>query len=199
MKITNLTKDSKVYTSNAYLVLGTWNALIDMNTLVDVGRDPMIIDKINNTNTGVGKRRIDQVILTHNHYDHTGLLPLIREAYNPKIYAFSSNIEGIDQSLNSGDTLRLGDRDFKVFHAPGHSSDSILLYCKEDGVLFTGDVSLAIRSTGGTHDPLFRDILGYLIHEEIKAIYVGHGKPIFNSCNSLIAESYKNLMEVMVD
>jgi glyoxylase-like metal-dependent hydrolase (beta-lactamase superfamily II) len=199
MKIINLTAESKVYTSNVYLVLGTWNALIDMNTLVDVGRDLIIIDKINSINTGVGKRRIDQVILTHNHYDHTGLLPLIRETYNPKIYAFSSNIEGIDQSLNSGDTLRLGDRDFKVFHAPGHSSDSILLYCKEDGVLFSGDVSLVIKSTGGTHDPLFRDIFEYLVHEEIKAIYVGHGKPILNNCNSLIAESYKNLMEVMVD
>jgi glyoxylase-like metal-dependent hydrolase (beta-lactamase superfamily II) len=195
MKIINLTEDSKVYTSNAYLVLGTWNALADMNTLVDVGRDPLIIDKVNNINTGVGKRRIDQVVLTHNHYDHTGLLPLIRETFNPRIYGFSSQIEGIDQILKSGDTLRLGERDFTVFHAPGHSSDSILLYCKEEGVLFTGDVSLAIRSASGTYDPLFQEILGYLIHEDIKAIYMGHGKPILERCNETINETYKNVME----
>jgi glyoxylase-like metal-dependent hydrolase (beta-lactamase superfamily II) len=199
MKIINLTEDSKIYTSNAYLVLGTWNALADMNTLVDVGRDSMIIDKINNINTGVGKRRIDQVILTHNHYDHVGLLPLIREFFNPKIYGFSSHIEGIDQILKSGDTMRIGDRDFEVFHAPGHSSDSILLYCKEEGVLFNGDVSLAIRAIGGTYDPLFKDILGFLIHENIKAIYMGHGKPMLEGCNRVINETYKNVMREMID
>lgn len=194
MKIINLTEDSKVYTSNAYLVLGTWNALADMNTLVDVGRDPFIIDKINSINTGVGKRRIDQVILTHNHYDHVGLLPLICKTYSPVVYSYSSHIDGADHILKNGDTIRLGDKDFKVFHAPGHSSDSILLFCEAEGTLFTGDVSVSIRSSGGTYDPLFKKILGYLINKDIKAIYMGHGKPIIDKCNVIINETYKNVM-----
>ncbi|MEA1943993.1 MAG: MBL fold metallo-hydrolase, partial [Euryarchaeota archaeon] len=69
MKVLNLTSDSKMYTSNVYLITGTWNAIDDLNTLVDVGRDPSVIEKINNASTGVGKKRVEQVVLTHSHYD----------------------------------------------------------------------------------------------------------------------------------
>ena len=72
MKIINLTENSTVYTSNVYLVLGSWNSLSDVNTLFDVGRDPNILEILNNTSTGFGKKRVEQVVLTHSHYDHTG-------------------------------------------------------------------------------------------------------------------------------
>ncbi|KPQ41224.1 MAG: hypothetical protein MPEBLZ_04229, partial [Candidatus Methanoperedens nitroreducens] len=61
MKIQNLSGGSTIYTSNVYLITGTWNAFNDVNTLIDVGRDPAIIEIINNASTGVGKKRIDQV------------------------------------------------------------------------------------------------------------------------------------------
>ena len=93
MKILNLTTDSKIYTSNVYLITGTWNAIDDVNTLIDVGRDPSVIDKINSASTGVGKRRVEQVVLTHGHYDHASLLPRIREVFNPVVYAFSYFLE----------------------------------------------------------------------------------------------------------
>ena len=72
MKIMNLTKNSKMYTSNVFLVLGAWKTVDDVNTLIDVGRDKSIIRKIENINTGLGKKKIDQVILTHSHSDHAG-------------------------------------------------------------------------------------------------------------------------------
>ena len=89
MKIQNLTGNSSMYTSNVYLVTGTWNALADQNTLIDVGRDPSIIEVIQNAHSGVGKRKLDQVLLTHSHYDHASLLPQIIENFQPTIYAFS--------------------------------------------------------------------------------------------------------------
>ena len=141
MKILNLTSESKMYTSNVYLITGTWNAIGDLNTLVDVGRDPSVIEKINNASTGVGKHRVEQVVLTHSHYDHASLLPQIKKTFNPEVYAYSHSLEGVDHLLKDGDTLKLGDRIFEVIYTPGHSSDSICLYCEEERVLFAGDVT----------------------------------------------------------
>lgn len=56
MKVQNLTERSEIYTSNAYLITGTWNAIQDKNVIIDVGRDMSIIPKIESASTGVGKR-----------------------------------------------------------------------------------------------------------------------------------------------
>ena len=116
MIIKNLTKNSKMYTSNVFLVLGSWKTIDNVNTLIDVGRDESIIKQIGNINTGSGKKMIDQVILTHNHSDLAWLLPKIKEIFNPKIYAFNSHLKSIDQTLKDGDKLRLGEKQFEVFH-----------------------------------------------------------------------------------
>lgn len=41
--------------------------------------------------------------------------------------------------LDEGDVVDLGDRAFKVLHLPGHSPDSIGLFDRERGILFSGD------------------------------------------------------------
>lgn len=170
---------TKVYTGNAYLITGDWNTMDDVNTLVDVGRDPDIISKIEQASTGIGKKRIAQVIITHDHYDHTSMLDKIRQLYSPVVCAFSRHFTGVDRILHNGDSLRCGDREFKVIWAPGHSSDSICLYCPTDGVLFTGDnpVTLASRDLGYNKD--FYSAIDYIATQNIRTIYPGHGEPIF--------------------
>jgi len=73
MKIVNLNEENDIYTSNIYPVTGDWKTLEDQNTLVDLGRDPKIIEKITRSSAGAGKRKLDQVILTPDHYDHASL------------------------------------------------------------------------------------------------------------------------------
>ncbi|HEY4191966.1 MAG TPA: MBL fold metallo-hydrolase [Mesorhizobium sp.] len=41
--------------------------------------------------------------------------------------------------LGEGDSVDLGDRQFKVLHLPGHSPDSIGLFDEKDGTFFSGD------------------------------------------------------------
>lgn len=199
MKIINLTEKSKIYTSNVYLILGTWNAIDDVNTLVDVGRDPSVIDKINNIPTGVGKPKVEQVILTHSHYDHTSLLPQIRKVFRPKVYAFSPFLKDVDHLLKDGQRLKLGDRIFEVIHTPGHSNDSICLYCEKDRVLFAGDTPLVIASADGCYEESFIRALEKLCQRDIQSIYFGHGAPLFNRCNEVIRTSLENLRKSMVN
>lgn len=195
MKILNLTYKSKVYTSNVYLITGSHNAIDDVNTLIDVGRDPSIIDKINNASTGVGKKRVVQVVLTHNHYDHTSLLPEIREIFKPEVYAFSRFLKGMDHLVKDGDMLRLGDRMFEIIHIPGHSDDSICLYCEEDRVLFVGDTQIIIESAGSTYEKGFIFAMEKLCRKNIKTIYFGHGDPLSRNCNKQIRASLRRVRE----
>jgi len=174
VKIINLTENSKLYTSNVFLVLGDWNTIDDVNTLIDVGSDENIINKIENINTGLGKKKVDQVIITHNHSDHAALLPIIKEVFNPKIYAFDSHLKGVDQVLWDGYVLRIGEKQFEVFHTPIHSSDSICLFCREGGILFAGDTpipnDLQMDISKNSYSAKFLENWDF-----VKTIYFGHG------------------------
>ncbi len=189
MKISNLRRDNGIYTSNVYLTSGSNNAIEDVNTLVDVGRDSGIISLIDTASTGVGKQRIAQVILTHAHFDHVSLLPQIQQHYTPTTMAFSSFMPNIDQLLKDGDQLRMGDRMFEVIHTPGHSKDSICLYCAEEGVLFAGDTQVINISGQGSFESDYLEALEKIASRSIRIIYPGHGEPLTNQCNRLIRES----------
>lgn len=193
MKITNLTRPSDIYTSNVYLITGDWNTLEDKNTLIDVGRDPSIINRINNASTGFGKQKIEQVILTHSHYDHASLLPVIKRTFYPRVLAYSSNLQEVDEILKGGELLRIADRQFEVIHTPGHSNDSICLYCAADRVLFAGDTPLIIRSKDNTYAPEFIRIIEYLASKQIERIYFGHGEPLTEDCPSIIQRTLENI------
>jgi glyoxylase-like metal-dependent hydrolase (beta-lactamase superfamily II) len=193
MKINNLYELSNIYSSNVYLVTGDRDLLEDINTLIDVGRDPEILKRIDDAPTGVGKHKIEQVVLTHGHYDHANLLPLIKKIYNPKVFAFSPNINYVDQILSGGEILKIADQKFEVIHATGHSSDSICLYCEEEGILFAGDTPLVITTKESTYESEFIKVLEYIASKPIERIYFGHGEPLMHDCNNTILKSIKNV------
>jgi len=195
MKIINLTEDSELYTSNVYLITGDWKTLDDQNTLIDVGRDPKIIEKITGLSAGVGKRKLDQVILTHDHYDHASLTREIKKEFSPKIYAFSDTKISVDIILRGKETIRAGDRLFEVIHTPGHTEDSVCLFCEEEGVLFVGDTIPVHDGPGCTYDERFIHALFYIATKDVRTIYFGHGKPMFGRCNTIIENSIKNIKQ----
>lgn len=192
MKIINLSNHDKIYTSNVYLITGDWNKLSDINTLIDVGRDPSIFEKIDNTSTGVGKKRIEQIVLTHSHYDHATLLPVMKKRYNPKSFAASPLLPGIDVILKGGEKLKIADREFEVIYTPGHSNDSICLYCEKEKVLFAGDTPLIIRTQNGTYEDQYIQAFEYIAKKDIETIYFGHGEPLKINCRKILLDSLNN-------
>ncbi len=191
MKIFNLTEDAETYTCNVYFLLGSWNALEDMNTLVDTGRDPAIFKKIDKINTGVGKKKVDQVVITHNHYDHTGMLEEVCSRYRPKrVFSFSPTIKQATDRLYDGQSIRMGDGSFRVIYCGGHSTDSICLFNKEEGILFSGDNSFSL-SVQGSFSPEYIKALSYLMDYCVCRIYYGHGKPEMQFGSAIIERALK--------
>lgn len=175
MKIINLTEDSKIYTSNVYLVMGRWNTVEDVNTLIDVGSDINIINKIEQINTGLGKNKIDQVIITHSHSDHTAILSEIKKAFKAKVYAYNSHLIGVDKKINDGDEIKIGDQIFEVFHITAHSYDSVCLLCEKNGIIFSGDTNFPINFENEILEYENARVLERLGRKKIKTIYPGHG------------------------
>jgi glyoxylase-like metal-dependent hydrolase (beta-lactamase superfamily II) len=197
MRIINLTdSQSMIYSSNVYLILGDWSAIADVNTLIDVGNNPAIVDTVRNAPTGVGKPAVERVVLTHGHFDHTALLPQIRTQFNPIVYAHPVFTDA-DIALQDGAELRCGDRTFEVIFTPGHSEDSICLYCEQAGALFVGDTPVVIRSSEGTHEKGFVDALARLCQKRVQAIYFGHGEPVLKGAQAVLLESLKNVRHAM--
>jgi ribonuclease/clavin/mitogillin len=191
MRVVTLENSGRVYTSQVYLVLGDASQLGDVNTLVDAGADPAILASIERAPTGVGKWPVEQVVLTHSHSDHCTQLPQVLALFRPRVWAFSPNVDGVDGLLRDGDTIHMGDADFEVIHAPGHSSDSICLYNQSQGVLFAGDSPLLITSPGSSYEAGFRAALEKLCARDVRRIYFGHGPPLTEGCNQRLRESLK--------
>ena len=189
MQITNLTDPrSMIYSSNVYLIRGEESTIENVNTLIDVGNNPAIVKTIQHTPPGVGKPTIAQVILTHSHFDHVALLPKIREFFHPVVYAYSALV-GADVVLQDGQKLRCGDRELQVIYTPGHSDDSICLYCEAEGALFVGDTPMIIWSADGFYDERFVRALAWLCERDVQTIYFGHGNPVTVDAQTVLAES----------
>jgi glyoxylase-like metal-dependent hydrolase (beta-lactamase superfamily II) len=193
LKIIQIKGRNDVYSSNVYMILGDWKRIEDKTTLIDVGSDPSIIDVINSMNTGLGKNKIDQVILTHNHSDHVSILPQIIKEFHPEVFSFSPFLDGLTRVLSDGEMIHIGDKYFEVIHTPGHSSDSISLYNEENKVLFVGDTPIIIHSQSGGYEEDFIAAIVRLSQKEVRAIYFGHGDPIFNNSQSLLIDTLRNI------
>ncbi|MBF0545025.1 MAG: MBL fold metallo-hydrolase [Candidatus Riflebacteria bacterium] len=178
MKIIELETNPGKYSCKCYLILGSWNAITDVNTVVDVGTDAYFLNDMEKINTGVGKKAIQQVVLTHCHFDHSGGLKKVKDRYQPKVLAYNK-IEGVDEMLVGGETLKMGDGFFDVIHFPGHSQDSLCFYCQAERTLFAGDTQLVIRSPGGSFLESYLHAFLKLVALPIEKIYFGHDKPLF--------------------
>jgi glyoxylase-like metal-dependent hydrolase (beta-lactamase superfamily II) len=193
MKIITVKGFQNVYTSNVYLVLGEWKRICDIHTLIDVGNDHTILSVLETIDTGIGKTKVERIILTHSHSDHTGILPLLIQRFHPEVCALSPFTEGVTHILQNGEIIRIGEKDFEVIHTPGHTEDSLCLLNEETGVLFTGDMPLPIRTSEATYMEAFYQALRHLSNKKIQIVYPGHGAPLTEDVTTLIRESMKNV------
>lgn len=146
--------------------------------------------------------QINQIWLTHAHFDHLGGIAAIADALDPQptvalhpddlwlwrdrggAAEYGLDIDpGPEPSveLEHGQTLKLGNYTFEVRHAPGHTPGHVMFYCAEQGVLFAGDVIFygSIGRTDfpkGSHPTLMKSIREQVLSlPDNTRLLTGHG------------------------
>lgn len=151
------------------------------------------------TAQGLDTGNVDLVIATHGHPDHleaaASFPPPTRIAMHPDEERYIAQIGPafyqamglrapefrVDLHLQEGD-LALGDTQWRVIHAPGHSPGSICLYQPRDKVLITGDVVFAMGVgrtdfPGGSGEQLKKSIQN-LSALDVDVLLPGHGQAV---------------------
>lgn len=87
--------------------------------------------------------RLQAIVLTHHHGDHTGGVAALRQVHPCTVYgpAGESLPEPVTR-VQAGTTLTLLDQPWQVLHVPGHTAGHIAWYCPTLGAqpaLFCGD------------------------------------------------------------
>lgn len=137
-----------------------------------------------------GSGRLDRLVTTHRHWDHTRALEDVARATGARTYAGDLDAPALplrpDVELRHGDTIAFGEIVLDVAIVAGHTEASVVLsYRDPDGHdhVFTGD-TLFPGGVGATrNDPsqsfaaLYRDVTTriFAVHDDDTWIYPGHG------------------------
>lgn len=122
---------------------------------------------------------LNTVLITHRHDNHTSGLKKLLKIYNPKIYAYHSQIQGIDTiPVKDEEVFFASNLEIKAIQVPGHSLDSLVF--KIGNALFTGD-TLHAGCIGSTKNIMEKKLLIHSLKQKIMClndnclIYPGHG------------------------
>ena len=208
----------KEYDSNVYVVVGKIPTIIDTGTGFYTG---MILETIQRI---VKLNQIQQILLTHEHYDHVGGAQDIVQASKgrAKIFAhkdvisklkegkstFAETLGGVmpklevDVPLSDGEQITIGDQPFEVLFTPGHSIGSLCFYNKKRQVLFSGDTIFADGGfgrydfPGGDFNKLLNSI-EQLAVLDLTNLYPGHGSIVEKQGKNHVLKTLHNIRSLM--
>jgi hydroxyacylglutathione hydrolase len=180
------------YVENCYLVA---DPVAERCVVIDPGEEPEpILAALRHRGWGV-----DGIWLTHGHMDHVLGVPAVREVTGAPIWLHPADrflydaapsfgpmpweqvvLPPPEHQLRDGETVRVGELEFLVRHAPGHSPGSVCFL--GHGLAMAGDVLFAgsIGRTdlpGGDHQTLIDSIAQVLLPlPDTTVVYPGHGR-----------------------
>lgn len=162
-----------------------------------VGRDaPVLID----TGAGVAgylpnllrhleRARLDEpsrILLTHRHVDHMGGVTQLRKVFPEipvaKLIFRDGALPVPMESLHDGHVTEVDGLHLLAIHTPGHASDHLSFYLREERALFTGDLILEGTTTvippGDGGMAAYLESLRRLLDLDLTRIYPAHGRVI---------------------
>jgi len=196
------------FDGNVYLILD------EVPVLIDAGMDPE--PTLRKIKKYIDPKEIEMIILTHSHHDHSGGVPLLKEATGARVlihedeagslgddmatvaYLFGRSAPEIeaDGTLKEGDVIDLGEWKLEVMHTPGHSPGGICLYEPRAKVLFSGDTVFPQGNIAGCDADLISSI-ERLTKLDVEVLYPGHMEIVSGDVGRQIQASLKFARSVL--
>ncbi|MBO3745832.1 MBL fold metallo-hydrolase [Streptosporangiaceae bacterium NEAU-GS5] len=95
----------------------------------------------------LGGRRVEIILLTHGHPDHSGGAARFAEIVGAPVRALDQRHRLGEEGLGDGDVVTVDGFELRVVGTPGHSFDSLCFWLPEDRALLTGDTILGRGTT----------------------------------------------------
>lgn len=202
------------YDSNVFVIPGKEPTIIDTGTGL---HGPSVLSQISRF---VEVSRISQIMLTHEHFDHTGGVKQVFDAANKqaKVFAHVTAADKIEKGesmfaqllggtmpklpvnvkLSGGESVTIGDDKYMVISTPGHTPGCICFYNKESKTLFSGDTVFANGSFGRTDLPggnsnALKQSIKKLCELDVVNLYPGHDMIIEGEGNHHLQMTLRNI------
>jgi hydroxyacylglutathione hydrolase len=129
------------------------------------------------------KRRgwtLSDIFITHHHVDHVEAIGELKAEFGARVVGprrEADKIEGLDELVDDGDHLDLGETRFEVMATPGHTLGHVVFYDPQGGHLFSADAlfSLSVgRMFEGTPGPMWDGVKRLRALPDETLVYCGH-------------------------
>lgn len=123
---------------------------------------------------------LTDILITHHHADHVEAIAPLKAKYGVTVTgpkAEMDKIAQLDRTVEAGDRVSVGETEFQVLFAPGHTLGHIVYYAPSAGALFTADALFSMgvgRMFEGTPGPMWAGVLRLRELPDDTLVYCGH-------------------------
>jgi glyoxylase-like metal-dependent hydrolase (beta-lactamase superfamily II) len=213
--------------SNNIVFLGTQEtAVVDTGYVRHAGQTVALV------RGALGTRTLDRIVNTHTHSDHIGGNAALTRAFpraRVQIPAGEAQVVrdwdeaalhlgpmgqecerfGFDATFDAGDTLVLGDLEWRALASPGHDMESLALYCAAERILISADAlwengfgilfpALTGEASAEAAIAAQRATLDAFAALAVDWVIPGHGSP-FSDVGAALARAYGRLDYLAAD